>query len=126
MDQRRNITDKEGTQQAKTGNGGLLVVLGAGESGVGAAYLARQKGYEVFVSDFGAIADHYKGQLVSWGIRFEENGHTETEIFKATQVVKSPGIPNKAPIVKRLRVAGIPVISRIEDAGRLSEAIMVF
>jgi UDP-N-acetylmuramoylalanine--D-glutamate ligase len=102
-----------------------LVVLGAGESGAGAAYLAQQQGYEVFVSDFGAIADKYKQQLTGWNIRFEEKQHTEEEILKAVEVVKSPGIPEKAPIVKKLREKGIPVISEIEFAGRYTDANIV-
>jgi UDP-N-acetylmuramoylalanine--D-glutamate ligase len=108
------------------GAGGVrLVVLGAAESGVGAAYLARQLGYEVFVSDFGVITDHYKKQLQDWDIRFEENQHTEAEILKATEVVKSPGIPDKAPIIKKLREKNIPVISEIEFAGRYTNATIV-
>src|ERR1700712_3393328 len=102
-----------------------LVVLGAGESGVGAAYLAQQQGYEVFVSDFGAIADNYKKQLLDWNIRFEENQHTEAEILSAVEVIKSPGIPDKAPIVKKLKEKGIPVISEIEFAGRYTDAKIV-
>lgn len=102
-----------------------LAILGAGESGVGAAYLAQQQGYDVFVSDFGAIADHYKKQLQDWGIRFEENGHTYEEILKAAEVVKSPGIPDKAPVVKKLVEANIPVISEIEFAGRYTKAKMI-
>ena len=103
----------------------LMVILGAGESGAGAAYLAQKVGYDVFVSDFGAIADKYKQQLSSWNIRFEENRHTEEEILKAVEVVKSPGIPEKAPIVKKLREKGIPVISEIEFAGRYTDANIV-
>src|SRR6201996_5908831 len=102
-----------------------LVVLGAGESGVGAAYLAQQQGYEVFVSDFGAIADNYKAQLLNWKIPFEEKQHTEELILNATEVVKSPGIPEKAPIVKKLKEKGIPVISEIEFAGSYTEANIV-
>src|SRR6201996_7799573 len=102
-----------------------LVVLGAGESGAGAAYLAQQQGYEVFVSDFGAIADKYKSQLQDWNIRFEEGGHTEAEILKAAEVIKSPGIPDKAPIVKKIKEATIPVISEIEFAGRYCDAKII-
>lgn len=105
--------------------GERLVVLGAGESGAGAAYLAQQQGYDVFVSDFGAIADKYKAQLQAWGIRFEEKQHTETEIFKAVEVIKSPGIPEKAPIIKALRERNIPVISEIEFAGRYTKANII-
>src|ERR1700712_1900991 len=107
------------------GAGGLLVILGAGESGVGAAYLAQQRGYEVFVSDFGAIADNYKKQLQDWNIRFEENQHTEDEILKAVEVIKSPGIPDKAPVVKKLKEKGISVISEIEFAGRYCDAKII-
>jgi UDP-N-acetylmuramoylalanine--D-glutamate ligase len=106
-------------------NKNRLVVLGAGESGAGAAYLAQQHGYEVFVSDFGAIADNYKKQLQDWNIRFEENQHTEEEILKAVEVVKSPGISEKAPIVKKLKEKGIPVISEIEFAGRYTKANII-
>ncbi|MBS1529938.1 MAG: UDP-N-acetylmuramoyl-L-alanine--D-glutamate ligase [Bacteroidetes bacterium] len=102
-----------------------IVILGAGESGAGAAYLAQKVGYDVFVSDFGMIADQYKEQLKSWNIRFEENQHTEEEILRAAEVVKSPGIPGKAPIVKKLREKGIPVISEIEFAGRYTNANIV-
>ena len=102
-----------------------LVILGAGESGVGAAYLAQQQGYEVFVSDFGAIAEHYKQQLIDWNIRFEESQHTEDEILKAVEVVKSPGIPEKAPIIKKIKEKNIPVISEIEFAGRYTDAKII-
>ncbi|HEK22403.1 MULTISPECIES: UDP-N-acetylmuramoyl-L-alanine--D-glutamate ligase [unclassified Mucilaginibacter] len=102
-----------------------IIILGAGESGVGAAYLAKQQGYDVFVSDFGAIADKYKEQLQQWNIRFEEGGHTEAEVLAAVEVVKSPGIPEKAPMIKKLREAGIPVISEIEFAGRYTDAKMI-
>jgi UDP-N-acetylmuramoylalanine--D-glutamate ligase len=102
-----------------------IAILGAGESGVGAAYLAQQQGYNVFVSDFGAIADSYKKQLEDWNIRFEENKHTEAEILSAIEVVKSPGIPEKAPIVKKLKEKNIPVISEIEFAGRYTDAKII-
>jgi UDP-N-acetylmuramoylalanine--D-glutamate ligase len=107
------------------GTGGVIVVLGAGESGVGAAFLARQQGYDVFVSDFGAIADHYKQQLIDWNIRFEEKQHTEEEILAAIEVIKSPGIPEKAPIIKKIKEKGIPVISEIEFAGRYTDAKII-
>ena len=102
-----------------------IVILGAGESGAGAAYLAKQQGYDVFVSDFGPIADKYKQQLSDWNIRFEENKHTEDIILSAGEVIKSPGIPEKAPIVKKLREKKIPVISEIEFAGRYTNAKIV-
>lgn len=109
------------------GAGGLrlLCILGAGESGVGAAYLAQQQGYDVFVSDMGVIAPKYKEQLQSWNIRFEEGQHTEAEILNAVEVIKSPGIPEKAPLIKKLREQGIPVISEIEFAGRYTDAKMI-
>ncbi len=102
-----------------------IVILGAGESGAGAAYLAKQQGYDVFVSDFGPIADKYKKQLSDWDIRFEENKHTEEIILSAVEVIKSPGIPEKAPIIKKLREKNIPVISEIEFAGRYTDAKIV-
>ncbi|SHN08229.1 UDP-N-acetylmuramoyl-L-alanine--D-glutamate ligase [Mucilaginibacter sp. OK098] len=103
----------------------LIAILGAGESGVGAAYLAQQQGYDVFVSDFGAITADYKQQLQDWKILFEENQHTEAEILKADEVIKSPGIPDKAPIIKRIKEKEIPVISEIEFAGRYTNAKII-
>lgn len=113
------------TMDKKVKQNTKITILGAGESGVGAAYLARQQGYDVFVSDFGSIAPKYKEQLQGWGIRFEENKHTEAEVLQAVEVVKSPGIPEKAPLIKKLREKGIPVISEIEFAGRYTEAKMI-
>ena len=106
-------------------NKNKIVILGAGESGVGAAYLAQQQGYDVFVSDFGAIADKYKKQLQDWNIRFEEHQHTEAEILNAVEIIKSPGIPDKAPIIKKIKEKGIPVISEIEFAGRYTDAKII-
>lgn len=102
-----------------------LVVLGAGESGVGAAVLAQKKGYEVFVTDMGSIQPHYKQMLDSHGIRWEEGHHTETEVLKATEVVKSPGIPSEAPIVQKLTAQGTPILSEIEFAGRYTHSRMI-
>ncbi|HEY5326195.1 MAG TPA: UDP-N-acetylmuramoyl-L-alanine--D-glutamate ligase, partial [Mucilaginibacter sp.] len=102
-----------------------IVILGAGESGVGAAYLAHGQEYNVFVSDFGAIADNYKKQLQAWNIRFEEHQHTWEAIMDAVEVVKSPGIPGNAPIVKKIRENNIPVISEIEFAGRYTDAKII-
>ncbi|WP_199138398.1 UDP-N-acetylmuramoyl-L-alanine--D-glutamate ligase [Pedobacter sp. ASV12] len=99
-----------------------LVVLGAGESGVGAAKLAQKQGFDVFVSDFGAIADRYKTALNKLNVAFEENQHTSELILNATEVVKSPGIPATAPMVKALKQKGIPVISEIEFAKRYTQA----
>jgi UDP-N-acetylmuramoylalanine--D-glutamate ligase len=95
-----------------------LVILGSGESGVGAALLGKQKGYEVFVSDGGKIKDGYKKELEAAGIAFEERGHTEALILNADEVCKSPGIPEKAEMVKKIRAKGIQVISEIELAYR--------
>jgi UDP-N-acetylmuramoylalanine--D-glutamate ligase len=99
-----------------------LVILGAGESGVGAAMLAQKQGFEVFVSDFGAIADRYKHQLQELNIPFEENQHTAAQILNASEVIKSPGIPSTAPIVKELVKNKISVISEIEFAKRYTTA----
>ncbi|MBK7852497.1 MAG: UDP-N-acetylmuramoyl-L-alanine--D-glutamate ligase [Bacteroidetes bacterium] len=109
----------------QTSNQKRLVILGAAESGVGAAVLGLKKGYDVFVSDGGKIKDQYKNLLEQHQIRFEEGMHTEDSILNATEVVKSPGIPEKAEIVKKIRKAGIPVISEIEFAGRYSKAKMI-
>ena len=102
-----------------------IVILGAGESGVGAALLAQKEGYAVFVSDFGPIADHYKKDLEHAAISFEENGHSEERILSASEVVKSPGIPDKASIIKKLIENNIPILSEIEFAGRYSNAKMI-
>jgi UDP-N-acetylmuramoylalanine--D-glutamate ligase len=99
-----------------------LVALGGGESGVGAAVLAKRKGFDVFLSDSGAIKPKYKEILDRYEIMYEENGHTEALILNANEVVKSPGIPDKAPIVQRLREQGTPIISEIEFAGRYTTA----
>ncbi|RYF24015.1 MAG: UDP-N-acetylmuramoyl-L-alanine--D-glutamate ligase [Flavobacteriales bacterium] len=99
-----------------------IVILGAGESGVGAAKLAQKQGFDVFVSDFGGIADRYKIALQELNIAFEEKQHTEALILNATEVIKSPGIPATAPIVKALKQQAIPVISEIEFAKRYTNA----
>ncbi|WP_461486596.1 UDP-N-acetylmuramoyl-L-alanine--D-glutamate ligase [Pedobacter sp.] len=99
-----------------------VVILGAGESGVGAAKLAQKQGFDVFVSDFGRIIEAYKAELQSMNIPFEENQHTEALILNATEVVKSPGISPKVPIIKALVAKGIPVISEIEFAKRYTNA----
>src|ERR1700742_410417 len=95
-----------------------MIILGGGESGVGAAILAAQRGYDVFVSDGGPIKPPYRQTLQEMGIAFEENGHTDTRILDADEVMKSPGIPEKAEIVRRIRAKNIPVISEIELAYR--------
>lgn len=102
-----------------------MVILGAGESGAGAAVLAKAKGFDVFVSDFSAIKPKYKEMLEAHGIRWEENRHTEAEILNADEVVKSPGIPDKAPVIKKLKEKGTPIISEIELAGRYTDAKMI-
>lgn len=99
-----------------------IVVLGARESGTGAAILAKAQGFEVFVSDKGKIADKFKELLLQHQIRFEEEKHTESEIFSATEVVKSPGIPEKAEMIVKIKEKGIPVVSEIEFAARFTNA----
>jgi UDP-N-acetylmuramoylalanine--D-glutamate ligase len=95
-----------------------MVILGAGESGVGAALLAKQQGYEVFVSDAGAIKENYRQELAAAGIDFEAGTHTAERILEADEVMKSPGIPENNDLVKAIRAKGIPVISEIELAYR--------
>lgn len=95
-----------------------MVILGGGESGIGAALLARQKGYEVFVSDGGPLKEPYRKELRHHAISFEEGGHTEEVLLKADEVVKSPGIPEKNEWIRKIRAKGIPVIGEIELAYR--------
>jgi UDP-N-acetylmuramoylalanine--D-glutamate ligase len=102
-----------------------IVILGAGESGVGTAILALKQGYRVFVSDFGKIAPKYKEVLIDRQIEWEEGQHTMDKILAADEVMKSPGIPDKAPVIKELKKKGIPVISEIEFASRYTNAYMV-
>ena len=102
-----------------------IVVLGAGESGAGAAVLAHVKGYEVFVSDMSSIKDRYKSLLNEYNIAWEEGQHTEHLIMDADEVIKSPGIPDTAPLVKALYAKGTPIISEIEFAGRYTDARMI-
>ena len=102
-----------------------IVVLGAGESGVGAAILAKTKGFDVFVSDMGTIKDYYKQMLNDYDIPWEEGQHNEPLILNANEVVKSPGIPCDAPMILKLREQNIPVISEIEFAGRYTQAKMI-
>ena len=99
-----------------------LVILGGGESGVGTAILGKKMGYDVFVSDFGKIKDNYKEVLNHYAIEWENETHTENKILNADLVMKSPGIPEKAPIVKKLVEKNIPVISEIEFAGQFTKA----
>nr|WP_314896338.1 UDP-N-acetylmuramoyl-L-alanine--D-glutamate ligase [uncultured Flavobacterium sp.] len=102
-----------------------LVILGGGESGVGTAILGKKKGYDVFVSDFGKIKENYKEVLVINGITWEEKTHTEDLILNADVVMKSPGISDKSPIVKKLIAKGIPVISEIEFAAPFTDATII-
>lgn len=102
-----------------------LVVLGAGESGTGAAILGKKEGYSVLVSDNGPIKDKYKAMLDAHGIRWEENGHTVEEILNADEVIKSPGITPTAPLVRQLVSKGTPILSEIEFAGRYTDAKMI-
>ncbi len=102
-----------------------IVVLGAGESGTGAAVLAQKKGFDVFVSDMSSIKDKYKQMLNERGICWEEGKHTEELILNADEVIKSPGIPNDAPMILKIKERNIPVISEIEFAGRYTHAKMI-
>ncbi|MGM9832581.1 MAG: UDP-N-acetylmuramoyl-L-alanine--D-glutamate ligase [Candidatus Limisoma sp.] len=102
-----------------------IAVLGGGESGVGAAVLARVKGFDVWLSDMGTIADRYKERLEQYNIAWEEGGHTEQRILDADEIIKSPGIPEDAPLIVKARAKSIPVISEIEFAGRYTDAKMV-
>ena len=102
-----------------------LVVLGAGESGCGAAILAQKEGFDVFVSDMGTIRDEYRALLDNHHIAYESGQHTEALILNADEVVKSPGIPNTAPIIVKLQQQGTPVISEIELAARYTHAKMI-
>lgn len=102
-----------------------LVILGGGESGVGTALLGKEKGFEVFVSDYGIIKDKYKKVLKHIEIEWEEGKHSEEKILNADLVMKSPGIPSKVSIVQRLIAANVPVISEIEFASRYTEATIV-
>ena len=99
-----------------------IVVLGGGESGVGAAVLAKVKGFDVFLSDKGKIEDRYVKMLDQWEIPFEQGGHTEDLILNASEVIKSPGIPSTVPLVKKIEAAGIGIVSEIEFAGRYDNA----
>ena len=102
-----------------------MVILGAGESGAGAAVLAKKEGFDVFVSDMAAIKDKYKQLLDSHGIEWEERHHTEEKILNADEIIKSPGIPCDAPMVKKAVEKGIGIISEIEFAGRYTHSKMI-
>jgi UDP-N-acetylmuramoylalanine--D-glutamate ligase len=111
----KNMNEQKPLQRRDLGR---LCILGAGESGIGAALLGKQKGYDVFVSDGGNIATKYKQELIDNKIDFEEAQHTEEKILNADEVMKSPGIPDKNEMVKRICAKGIPVISEVELAYR--------
>ncbi len=102
-----------------------LIILGGGESGVGSAILAQKKGFNVFLSDGGMLKDEHKQTLIDYHIPFEEGGHSEERILQAKEVVKSPGIPDTAPIMRKIIAKGIHVISEIEFAGRYTRSKMI-
>ena len=102
-----------------------IVVLGAGESGVGAALLAKKLGHKVFVSDYGKIQPVYQAELKNNGIPYEEGQHDEKRILNATEVVKSPGIPDTVPLILKLKERGVPVISEIEFAARYTRSRII-
>ena len=102
-----------------------IVVLGAGESGSGAAILAKEKGFDVFVSDCGTISEPYRALLNQNGISWEDGQHTEELILNADEVIKSPGIPTSAPLIQKLMAQGTPIISEIEFAARYTNAKMI-
>jgi UDP-N-acetylmuramoylalanine--D-glutamate ligase len=99
-----------------------IAILGAGESGVGAAVLAREKGFKIFLSDKGKVNDKYKKVLSQFDINYEEGKHSENLILDADEIIKSPGIPDHVPIVEKANATGIPVISEIEFASRFTGA----
>lgn len=102
-----------------------IAILGGGESGVGAAYLAKKKGFEVFLSDKGSITDDYKNRLQEIGVAFEEGSHDEARILSADWVVKSPGIPKKAEIIQKIKQKGIRISSEIEFAAEFTDAKII-
>ncbi len=102
-----------------------LVILGGGESGVGTALLAKEKGFEIFVSDKGTIKEKYKQVLIHHEIEWEEGNHTESKILNADLVMKSPGIPDKAPLVKLILEKGILIVSEIEFASQFTKATII-
>lgn len=118
-------TKTDAFKKHSIGGLGRLVILGGGESGVGTALLAKTKGYDVFLSDKGKIKDHYKKVLLHHEIEFEDEQHTESKILNADIVMKSPGIPDKAPLVKQIREKGILVVSEIEFASKFTNATIV-
>jgi UDP-N-acetylmuramoylalanine--D-glutamate ligase len=120
-----NIVNNNAVPTGTEAPGKRLVILGGGESGVGAAILGKKLGMDVFLSDMGSIAPRYTEELTRRGIPFEEGHHTESLILNADEVVKSPGIPPTAPLIQKLVAQQTPIISEIELAGRHSKAKMV-
>ena len=104
---------------------GKVVVLGGGESGCGAALLAQQKGFEVFLSDIGKIKEKYKNVLTHNAIEWEDEKHSEKRFFEADIIVKSPGIPDTIPLIQDLKKASVPIISEIEFAARYTNAKII-
>jgi UDP-N-acetylmuramoylalanine--D-glutamate ligase len=102
-----------------------ITILGGGESGTGAAILSQQQGFETFLSEYGQLKKEYKEELTKHNIRFEEGGHSEDYILSSDEIIKSPGIPDTVPIVKKILEKGIPVISEIEFAARYTDATIV-
>ena len=102
-----------------------IAILGAGESGAGAAVLAKKQGFEVFVSDMSKINDKYKKLMDDHHIEWEEGHHTEEKILDADEIIKSPGIPDTAPMIVKIREKGIHIISEIEFAGRYTNSKMI-
>ena len=103
----------------------LIVILGGGESGIGSAILAQKKGFRVFLSDNGMLKEEHRTTLRAFNIDFEEGGHTEQRVLEADEIVKSPGIPDTAPLMQKVLAKGIHVISEIEFAGRYTNARMI-
>ena len=102
-----------------------IVILGAGESGAGAAVLAKKEGFDVFVSDMSKISDKYKKMLDDHQIAWEEGQHSEEKILSADEIIKSPGIPDTAPMIVKIKERGIGIISEIEFAGRYTDSKMI-
>jgi len=125
MKEDKNIAGRSASEACPETKGERLVILGAGESGVGTAILGKKKGYEVFVSDRGEIKEKYKDVLEHYDLNWEAGKHTEAKILNADLVMKSPGIPDSVPLVKALREKGIPVISEIEFASRYTDATLI-
>ena len=123
--QKSNSNNNQSPLPSGGAGGGYIVILGAAESGVGAAALAKKQGFDVFVSDMSAIKDKYKKMLDERGIAWVEGHHTEELILNADEIIKSPGIPDTAPMVSKAIEKGIPIISEIEFAGRYTTSKMI-